>query len=164
MPSIYLLFLCEGDSKSVYVGNLPSSVSASDLENEFKRFGRIIPNGVSVRSRKDSGGLYAFVEFEDSISAQNAFKASPIVLNGWQIYVEERRPNSGISRGRGRGRGRGGYQSDASRGRFGGRSYGRGGNDNNDRDFSSSRPRGNGVLPRQERGILGNHAARNGAY
>nr|XP_029123574.1 putative G3BP-like protein isoform X2 [Elaeis guineensis] len=154
----------EGEEKSVYVGNLPSSVSAFDLENEFKNFGRLKPDGVAVRSRKDSGGHYAFVEFEDAAAVQNALKASPIQLNGWQIYVEERRPNSGISRGR-RGRGRGGYQSGAPRGRFGARSLGRkGGADNNERDYIG-RPRGNGFHqrgPRQERGILGSQDMRNG--
>ncbi|KAG1361472.1 ras GTPase-activating protein-binding protein 1 [Cocos nucifera] len=154
----------EGEEKSVYVGNLPSSVSAFDLENEFKNFGRLKPDGVAVRSRKDSGGHYAFVEFEDAAAVQNALKASPIQLNGWQIYVEERRPNSGISRGR-RGRGRGGYQSGAPRGRFGARSLARkSGADNSDRDYIG-RPRGNGFHqrgPRQERGILGSQDMRNG--
>jgi RNA recognition motif-containing protein len=36
----------------VYVGNVPSSVSEADLENEFKKFGRLIPDGVAIRSRK----------------------------------------------------------------------------------------------------------------
>ncbi|XP_010940714.1 nuclear transport factor 2 [Elaeis guineensis] len=156
----------EGEEKSVYVGNLPSSVSAYDLENEFRNFGRLKPDGVTVRSRKDSGGYYAFVEFEDAAAVQNALKASPIHLNGRQIYVEERKPNSGMFRGR-RGRGRGGYQSDAPRGRFGGRSFGRnGGADSNDRDYSG-RPRGNGFHqrgPRQGRGILGSQVTRNGQH
>ena len=38
--------------KSVYVRNLPSTVSASEIEEEFKRFGRISPDGVVIRSRK----------------------------------------------------------------------------------------------------------------
>jgi RNA recognition motif-containing protein len=41
-----------GESKSVYVGNLPSSVTEADLESEFKKFGRLIPDGVAIRSRK----------------------------------------------------------------------------------------------------------------
>ncbi|ONK63885.1 uncharacterized protein A4U43_C07F19930 [Asparagus officinalis] len=165
----FMLFL--GEVKSVYVGNLSSSVSASDLENEFKNFGRIRENGVTVRSRKDSGGFYAFVEFEDAASVQTALQASPILVNGRQIYVEERRPNSGISRmgGGRRGRGRGGYQqSDVPRGRFGGRGYFRSsGSDFHDREYNGGRSRGNGFpqrVPRQERGILGNHAMRNGQY
>jgi hypothetical protein len=31
---------------------VPSSVSEADLENEFKKFGRLIPDGVAIRSRK----------------------------------------------------------------------------------------------------------------
>ncbi|ONK79567.1 uncharacterized protein A4U43_C01F7690 [Asparagus officinalis] len=154
----------EGEVKSVYVGNLSSSVSASDLEHEFKNFGRIRPNGVTVRSRKDSGGFYAFVEFEDAASVQSALQASPILVNGRQIYVEERRPNSGISRmgGGRRGRGRGAYQSEVPR--YGGRSFSRSG-ETTTMIENILRSAGNGVLPRvprQERGILGNHASRNG--
>ncbi|KAH7691003.1 NTF2-like protein [Dioscorea alata] len=126
----------EGDAKSVYVGNLPASISVADLEQEFKNFGRIKPDGVTIRNRK----------------------ATPIEINGRQIHVEARRPNSGAIRGR-RGRGRGGYQSDVPRGRFGGRTFTRGGiQHNNDRDYNN-RSRGNGYPQRggayQERGILG---------
>ncbi|KAL6900624.1 hypothetical protein ACP4OV_005300 [Aristida adscensionis] len=88
------------ESKSVYVGNVPSSVSEADLETEFKKFGRLIPDGVAIRSRKETGGFYAFVEFEEVSGVHNALKASPIEINGRQIYVEERKPNSGIRGGR----------------------------------------------------------------
>ncbi|KAH7691004.1 NTF2-like protein [Dioscorea alata] len=148
----------EGDAKSVYVGNLPASISVADLEQEFKNFGRIKPDGVTIRNRKEAGVYYAFVEFEDVYGVQNALKATPIEINGRQIHVEARRPNSGAIRGR-RGRGRGGYQSDVPRGRFGGRTFTRGGiQHNNDRDYNN-RSRGNGYPQRggayQERGILG---------
>lgn len=150
----------DGESKSVYVGNLPASISTFDLEQEFRNFGRIKPDGVTIRSRKEAGVFYAFIEYEDTAGVQNALKASPVQLNGRLIYVEGRRPNSGASRGGRRGRGRGGYHSDAPRGRFGGRSFG-----GNDRDYNRSR--GNGYLqrvplPRQERGILGSHFPKNG--
>ncbi|XP_040382838.1 nuclear transport factor 2 [Oryza brachyantha] len=140
------------ESKSVYVGNVPSSVTEADLENEFKKFGRLIPDGVAIRSRKETGGYYAFVEFEELSGVHNALKASPIEINGRQIYVEERKPNSGVRGGR-----RGG------RGRFtgGGRGYARGGGDN---DYAGNRGRSsNGYqrVPHHERGILGSHTARN---
>lgn len=113
----------EGDSKSVYVRNLPSTVSSLDILQEFKNFGKIKQDGVFLRNRKDVGFCYAFVEFEDVQGVQNAIKASPIELAGRQVYIEERRPiSSSISRGgrSGRGRGRGG--------RSGGRTFGRGSN------------------------------------
>ncbi|KAK3136115.1 hypothetical protein QOZ80_5BG0428310 [Eleusine coracana subsp. coracana] len=133
----------EGESKSVYVGNLPSSVTEADLEVEFKKFGRLIPDGVAIRSRKETGGYYAFVEFEELSGVHNALRASPIEVNGRQIYVEERKPNSGIRGGRRGGRGRFG----------GGRGYARGGGD----EYVGNRGRSNGYqrAPHQERGILG---------
>lgn len=137
----------EEESKSVYVGNVPSNVTETDLENEFKKFGQLIPEGVAIRSRKETGGYYAFVEFEELSGVHNALRASPLEINGRQIYVEERKPNSGIRGGRRGGRG----------GRFGGgggggRGYARGDEYNN-----GSRGRSNGYqrVPHHERGILG---------
>ncbi|XP_009397546.2 nuclear transport factor 2-like isoform X2 [Musa acuminata AAA Group] len=143
----------EGEARSVYVGNLSSSISVVDLEQVFKNFGRLRPDGVSIRSRKESDVFYAFIEYEDAIGVHNALKASPIQLNGRLIHVEGRRPNSGALRGK-RGRGRGGYPSETSRGRFGGRMFGRGSRqDSNERDYNS-RTRGNGYPQRvQERGF-----------
>ncbi|KDP26467.1 hypothetical protein JCGZ_17625 [Jatropha curcas] len=145
-----VLGLDEGEPKSVYVRNLPSNVTAAEIEEEFKNFGRIKPDGVFIRNRKDVVGVcYAFVEFEDLTSVQNAIQASPILLAGRQVYIEERRPNSGIaSRGGRRGRGRGGYPTDAPRGRFGGRSVGRGTSQDGG-DYT--RQRGNGFYQRGAR-------------
>ncbi|XP_050239232.1 nuclear transport factor 2-like isoform X1 [Quercus robur] len=155
----------EGEIRSVYVRNLPPTVSASEIEEEFKNFGTLSDEGVVVRSRKDVGVCYAFVEFEDMTGVQNAIKAGSLQIAGRQVYIEERRPNSNIpSRGARRGRGRGIYQSDAPRGRFGSRSYGRGsGYDVGDRDYN--RPRGNGFYrpgPRPDRGFSGHQVSRSG--
>ncbi|EEF35823.1 nuclear transport factor 2 [Ricinus communis] len=144
----------EGEPKSVYVRNLPSDITAAEIEEEFRNFGRIKPDGVFIRNRKDVIGVcYAFVEFEDLTSVQNAIQASPIQLAGRQVYIEERRPNSGIaSRGGGRGgrgRGRGGYQADAPRGRFGSRSSSGRGTNQDAGDYT--RARGNGFYQRTTR-------------
>ncbi|PQQ17563.1 putative G3BP-like protein [Prunus yedoensis var. nudiflora] len=139
----------EGELKSVYVRNLPPTVTEDEIEQEFKNFGQIKPDGVFVRARKEIGVCYAFVEFEDLLGVHNALKASPIQLAGRQVYIEERRPNStGAARGRGRGRGRGSYQPEATRGRFGGRSSGRGSYQDGG-DYS--RARGNGFQQRGTR-------------
>ncbi|KAG4907137.1 putative G3BP-like protein isoform X2 [Glycine soja] len=156
----------EDEIKSVYVRNLSPAVSPSEIEDEFKNFGRIRPDGVVVRSRKDVGVCYAFVEFEDMTGVHNAVKAGSVQIAGRQVYIEERRPNSNIpSRGGRRGRGRGSYQSDAPRGRFNSRNFGRGnGQDGGDRDYNKSK--GNGFYrpsPHQERGHSGHHQVpRNG--
>lgn len=49
---IFLIFVYEGEIKSVYVRNLPSTVSASEVEEEFKHFGKLSSDGVVIRSRK----------------------------------------------------------------------------------------------------------------
>ncbi|XP_059447754.1 nuclear transport factor 2-like [Corylus avellana] len=155
----------EDEIRSVYVRNLPPTVSASEIEEEFKNFGRLSDEGVVIRSRKDVGVCYAFVEFEDMTGVQNAIKAGSVQIAGRQVYIEERRPNSNIpSRGARRGRGRGSYQTEATRGRFGSRVFGRGiGYDGGDRDYN--RARGNGFYrpgPRQDRGFTGHQVSRSG--
>lgn len=40
--------------KSVYVRNVPSTVAASEIEEEFKKFGRLKPDGVAIRTRQVS--------------------------------------------------------------------------------------------------------------
>ncbi|KAK9281929.1 hypothetical protein L1049_004837 [Liquidambar formosana] len=139
----------EGESKSVYVRNLPSTVTSADIEQEFMNFGRIKPDGIFIRNRKEIGVCYAFVEFEDIVGVQNAIKASPIQLARRQVYVEERRANSsGIARGGRRGRGRGSYQTEVSRGRFGARNFGQGSSQDGG-DYN--RLRGNGFHQRGSR-------------
>ncbi|RYR52952.1 hypothetical protein Ahy_A06g027802 isoform B [Arachis hypogaea] len=145
----------EGEVTSVYVRNLSPNVTEYEIDQEFRSFGKIKPDGIFIRVRKEIGVCYAFVEFEDIIGVQNALQASPIQLAGRQVYIEERRPNSGgaaAARGGRRGRGRGSYQTDAPRGRFGGRGPGRG----NTQDASEyTRLRGLLCLDRKEFYILG---------
>ncbi|XP_039031246.1 nuclear transport factor 2-like [Hibiscus syriacus] len=137
-----------GEYKSVYVRNLPSTVTAAEIEQEFKNFGKIKPDGVFLRVRKDVVGVcYAFVEFEDILAVHNAIKASPIQFAGRQVYIEERRPNSSSTRGGRRGRGRGSYPPESSRGRIGSRSLGRG----NDQESGDYRSRSNGLYQRGSR-------------
>ncbi|KNA18132.1 hypothetical protein SOVF_073050 [Spinacia oleracea] len=121
----------EGDQTSVYVRSLPSSVTTADLEKEFKKFGRVKPNGVFIKHLSDVGVCYAFVEFEDNSSAQNAIKNSPIEFLGRQVHIDPRKSGgNSSSRGgavaRGRGRGRGSYLNNTTRGRGGVRNTGRG--------------------------------------
>ncbi|KAK4407270.1 Nuclear transport factor 2 [Sesamum angolense] len=66
--------LKEGDLKSVYVRNLPSTVTSLDVLQEFKSFGNINSDGVFLRNRMDTGVCFAFIEFEDVQSAQNAIR------------------------------------------------------------------------------------------
>ncbi|CAN1144873.1 Nuclear transport factor 2 [Linum perenne] len=146
----------EDEIRSVYVRNLAPTASEEEIEEEFTKFGKVAAEGVVIRSRQDVGVCYAFVEFEDMNGVHNAVKAGSAQVAGRPVYIEERRPNSYIpSRfGRGRGRGRGSYyQVDAPRGRFGSRSFGRGGS----YDGEYNRGRGNGYyrpIHRQDMGSL----------
>ena len=87
-----------GELTSVYVRSLPSNVTTADLEKEFKKYGRIKPNGVFIRNKRVSiwflwhlmsklleinflllvtqeiGVCFAFIEFEDMAGVQNAIK------------------------------------------------------------------------------------------
>lgn len=100
-PNIWMF---SDEIKSVYVRNLPLIVSASEIEEEFKKFGKLKPDAVAIRNRKvdsfsfphvvslqfwlrrkltcdlclidvqEIGVCYAFVEFEDITGVQNAIK------------------------------------------------------------------------------------------
>ncbi|XP_058070469.1 nuclear transport factor 2-like isoform X1 [Magnolia sinica] len=121
----------EAEGHSIYIRGLPLNATVLQLEEEFKKFGPIRTGGVQVRSNKQQGFCFGFVEFESSSSMHSAIEASPIMLGGRQAFVEEKKTTSRAS-GSGRGRfppGRGGFRSDSfrSRGSFGGgRGYGRG--------------------------------------
>lgn len=130
----------EGEGYSVYIKGLPMSATPAILEEEFKKFGPIKANGIQVRSNRQQGFCFGFVEFETPEAVQKAIEASPVLISGRNSVVEEKRSTN--SRGGGRGRfmggrgGGGGFRSDGMRGRgnfSGGRGYSRGG------DFGGSR-------------------------
>lgn len=131
----------EGDGRSVYVKSLPLNVTVAEIEQEFSKFGPMKSGGVNLRNQR-IGVCYAFIEFEEASSAHRATEASPINMNGRQVYIEEKRVLS--SRG-GRGRpnqGRG-YHNDGNRGRsyYGnGRGMSRGPMDT-ERDFGPGKGR-----------------------
>ncbi|XP_027767570.1 putative G3BP-like protein isoform X2 [Solanum pennellii] len=122
----------EADGHSIYIKGLPMSATTAMLEDEFKKFGPIKNGGIQVRSNRQQGFCFGFVEFEVETAVQKAIEASPILIGGRQAAVEEKKSTS--SRGNTRGRypsGRGnGVRNDGVRGRgnYGGsgRGYNRG--------------------------------------
>ncbi|KAI7985630.1 Nuclear transport factor 2 [Camellia lanceoleosa] len=122
----------EVEGFSIHVRNLPVNAMVAQLEEEFRKFGPIKRGGIQVRSNKQQGFCFGFVEFESLISMQSAIKASPLTIGGRQAVVEEKRTTTRVgSSARGRyPSGRGGFRNDnfRSRGNFGGgggRSFGR---------------------------------------
>uniref|UniRef100_A0A0D6R0U5 NTF2 domain-containing protein n=1 Tax=Araucaria cunninghamii TaxID=56994 RepID=A0A0D6R0U5_ARACU len=145
-----------GDGRSIYIKNLPFTAAASDLETEFKRFGKIKAGGVNVVNRKETGVCYAFIDFEESASVQSAVGASPMPFGGRQIYVEEKRASSSGARGRRGGRGRG-FQNEGMRGRGYYVTRGRGGGQEIGRDYFN---RGRGSSGRGNFGNAGGNSSR----
>ncbi|OVA07923.1 RNA recognition motif domain [Macleaya cordata] len=140
----------EADGYSIYIRSLPLNATPDQLEEEFKRFGPIKSGGIQVRSNKQQGFCFGFVEFEAASAVQSAIEASPISIGGRQAHVEEKRPSGSRVNNRNRfppGRGSGsGFRNDGARGRGGnygsGRGYGR--TDFNNRSEFNNRGGGGG--------------------
>ncbi|XP_042490819.1 nuclear transport factor 2-like [Macadamia integrifolia] len=64
----------ESDGRSIYIKNLPMNATAAHLEEEFKKFGPIKSGGVQVRSNKQQGFCFGFVEFEVTTAVQSAIE------------------------------------------------------------------------------------------
>lgn len=107
----------EVEGHSIYIRNLPLNVTVAQLEAEFKKFGPIKQNGVQVRSNKQQGFCFGFVEFQEFSSMQSAIKASPITIGDRQAAVEIKRTTTRVGGGRGRFPSRGGFRNDNFRGR-----------------------------------------------
>ncbi|KAL6136632.1 hypothetical protein ACLB2K_061927 [Fragaria x ananassa] len=108
----------EAEGYSIYISNLPLSVTADQLEVEFKKFGPIKEGGVQVRNKKLQGYCFGFVEFQSLSSMNSAIQASPITIGGLQATIEIKKTNTRIGNS-GSGSfssGRGGFRSDSFRG------------------------------------------------
>ncbi|CAL0331252.1 unnamed protein product [Lupinus luteus] len=135
-----------GKAHAIFVANLSMNATVEQLEQVFKKFGPIKPDGIQVRSNRQQGSCFGFVEFESATSMQSALEASPpIILDNRKLSIEERRANNDKPRF---SSGRGGYRNDRNdnfrgRGNFGGGGRGYSGrNDFEKRGEFSGRPRG----------------------
>jgi RNA recognition motif-containing protein len=111
--------------KRLYVGNLPYSVTSSDLEEMFKAHGQVVSaEVVSDRDTNRSKG-FGFVEMNTDQEADAAIAALNGLQNGGRaLTVNEARPREergGGGGGFGGGRGGGG----GGRGGYGGGGRGR---------------------------------------
>ena len=95
--------------KKLYVGNLPYSVSDSDLQQMFEAHGTV--QSAQVIMDRDTGRSkgFGFVEMGSDAEAQAAIQAmNGNEIDGRALTVNEARPKEGGGGGGGRG-GRGGY-------------------------------------------------------
>ncbi|KNA24001.1 hypothetical protein SOVF_020190 [Spinacia oleracea] len=126
----------EGEGYSIYIKNLPFNIPYSVVEEALSRFGPIKNDGIQIRKNNSFG--FGFVEFEAAGAARSAIEASPIMIAGRSVVVEEKKSTNSRGPFRGRfppGRGGGGFRGEGGRGRGGyggGRGYGRGENNRND--------------------------------
>ncbi|KAK1293007.1 hypothetical protein QJS10_CPB17g00743 [Acorus calamus] len=82
----------EAEGYSVYVRNLPLNILASQLEQEFKKFGVIKPGGIQVRSiKQEPPYCFGFVKFESQSSMQAAIEAAPFMVGDRKVQVELKR-------------------------------------------------------------------------
>lgn len=151
----------EADGYSIYIKGLPMSATPAMLDEEFKKFGPIKTNGIQVRSNRQQGFCFGFVEFEMPEAVQKAIEGSPVAIGGRNAVVEEKRSTNskGGARGRfpiGRGAGGGGFRNDGmrgGRGNFngggvgGGRGYNRSGEFGGGRNDYGNRGGGRGGAP-----------------
>ena len=112
--------------KKLYVGNLPYSMSSSDLEKLFAEFGNV--QSAQVIQDRDTGRSkgFGFVEMGSDADAQAAINGlNEKDQGGRPLIVNEARPRE--DRGGGGGGGYGGGGGGGGRGRSGGGGGGYGG-------------------------------------
>lgn len=107
-------------SKRLFVGGLPYTVTSSQLEEIFSKFGKIVSCDVITDRYSGQSKGFAFVEMENDKEADEAIeKLNDTELEGKKIAVNVARPreerprfdNRGRSpRGDNRGPRRGGYR------------------------------------------------------
>eukprot|EP00898_Chlorokybus_atmophyticus_P008273 jgi/Chlat1/8447/Chrsp80S07857 len=143
------------DGKSIFVKNLPHSITVATIEKEFAKFGPLKPNGIILKNQKP-GGCYAFIDFEEASAVQAAMEAT-IVIDNRDISVEPKRPMPGRGKPRGGGMGggmqRGTYRTRGSTGPMRGGGRGAASADRGpvtDRPYTPSR--GGGSQQTQSRG------------
>ncbi|XP_031278365.1 nuclear transport factor 2-like [Pistacia vera] len=76
---------------SIFVGNLLDTATVGQLKVVFEQFGPIKPDGIQVRSQKQTGNCFGFVEFESTSSVQSVLKASPISIGNRRASIEVKR-------------------------------------------------------------------------
>jgi len=110
--------------KKLYVGNLPYSLSDSDLQRVFEAHGSVVSAQVIVDRDTGRSKGFGFVEMGSDQEAQAAITAlNGTELEGRALTVNEARPKTDSGRGPGGG-GRGGYGG-GGRGGYGGDGGGR---------------------------------------
>jgi RNA recognition motif-containing protein len=98
-------------SKRLFVGGLSYSVTSSQLEEIFSKFGKIVSCDVITDRYSGQSKGFAFVEMEDEKEADKAIeKLNDTELEGKKIVVNVARPREEKPRFDNRGPRRGSYR------------------------------------------------------
>nr|ACU18725.1 unknown [Glycine max] len=104
-------------SRTIYVGNLPSDIRESEIEDLFYKYGRIMDIELKVPPRPP---CYCFVEFDNARDAEDAIRGRDgYNFDGCRLRVELAHGGRGPSSSDRRGYGGGGGNGGAGGGRFG---------------------------------------------
>ncbi|PQP93076.1 serine/arginine-rich splicing factor SR34A [Prunus yedoensis var. nudiflora] len=105
-------------SRTIYVGNLPSDIRESEVEELFYKYGRIVDIELKIPPRPP---CYSFVEFESSRDAEDAIRGRDgYNFDGCRLRVELAHGGRGPSSSDRRG----GYDRGSSGGGSGGGRFG----------------------------------------
>ena len=77
---------------SVWVGNLPQSISRGDIINVFGKFGAVV--SVTIKDNPSGNKKYAFVEFGNRSIAQNVLqnaKCNQFRISGHRLKIAARK-------------------------------------------------------------------------
>ncbi|CAR24321.1 Sgn1p [Lachancea thermotolerans CBS 6340] len=80
------------DARSIFLRNIPVDISINLLEDHFKLYGTI--NRVTIFTNRKTFNLgYAYIEFEEDCSADQALDLNNSELCGHKIEVTKKRTN-----------------------------------------------------------------------
>jgi RNA recognition motif-containing protein len=80
--------------KSIFVGNLPWSVTDGDLQSKFSEFGNVISARVVTDKFSGKSRGFGFVDMEDADAEKAIAAMSGYKWNDREITVNEARPKS----------------------------------------------------------------------
>ncbi|MCL1790200.1 MAG: RNA-binding protein [Peptococcaceae bacterium] len=79
-------------TKTLYVGNLPWSISSEDLTDYFSQYGNVVGSRIITDRETGRSRGFGFVEVADEDAERLAMELNGKELNGRSLTVNEARP------------------------------------------------------------------------
>jgi len=86
--------LCEQESIRLYIGNLPNTITKSDLIEAFSVFGDVKEAYLAKRGKLSKG--YGFIEFPSNEAAEAALAKDGLLFEGRKLIIRQAVPNPSI--------------------------------------------------------------------